>query len=102
MSGKELNFGTEGRALMLRGVDQLADAVSVTFAGKPARRPLTTAAPVTSSPRATGGTQHGQMFCIIDTRGCGRQHKIGRFRKTGLAGAVLPRLVALSGWLVRF
>ena len=34
MSGKEINFGTEGRALMLRGVDQLADAVSVTLGPK--------------------------------------------------------------------
>jgi len=34
MSGKEIHFGTEGRALMLRGVDQLADAVSVTLGPK--------------------------------------------------------------------
>lgn len=33
-SGKELNFGTEGRALMLQGVDKLADAVSVTLGPK--------------------------------------------------------------------
>jgi len=34
MSGKELGFGTEGRALMLQGVDKLADAVSVTLGPK--------------------------------------------------------------------
>ena len=28
MSGKEINFGTEGRALMLRGVDQLAEVAN--------------------------------------------------------------------------
>lgn len=33
-SGKEVNFGTEGRALMLQGVDKLADAVSVTLGPK--------------------------------------------------------------------
>ena len=30
-SGKDVRFGTEGRALMLQGVDKLADAVSVTL-----------------------------------------------------------------------
>ena len=29
MSGKEIKFGTEGRAAMLAGVDLLADAVQV-------------------------------------------------------------------------
>jgi hypothetical protein len=29
MSGKEIKFGVEGRAAMLRGVDLLADAVQV-------------------------------------------------------------------------
>ena len=29
MSGKDLRFGDEARALMLKGVDQLADAVQV-------------------------------------------------------------------------
>jgi chaperonin GroEL len=33
-SGKEIMFGTEGRALMLQGVDKLADAVSVTMGPK--------------------------------------------------------------------
>ena len=33
-SGKEIMFGTEGRALMLQGVDKLADAVSVTLGPK--------------------------------------------------------------------
>ena len=33
-AGKEIHFGTEGRALMLQGVDQLADAVSVTLGPK--------------------------------------------------------------------
>ena len=33
-SGKEIKFGVEGRALMLQGVDLLADAVQVR--GKPA------------------------------------------------------------------
>lgn len=31
MSGKEIKFGVEGRAAMLRGVDLLADAVQVGF-----------------------------------------------------------------------
>lgn len=31
MSGKEIKFGTEGRAAMLRGVDLLADAVQVSI-----------------------------------------------------------------------
>jgi len=31
MSGKEIKFGVEGRAAMLRGVDLLADAVQVRF-----------------------------------------------------------------------
>ena len=30
-SGKEIRFGVEGRAAMLRGVDLLADAVQVSF-----------------------------------------------------------------------
>ena len=30
-SGKEIRFGVEGRAAMLRGVDLLADAVQVRF-----------------------------------------------------------------------
>ena len=30
-SGKEIRFGVEGRAAMLRGVDLLADPVHVTF-----------------------------------------------------------------------
>ena len=34
MSGKEVTFGTGGRALMLQGVDKLADAVSVTLGPK--------------------------------------------------------------------
>lgn len=29
MSGKEIKFGVEGRAAMLKGVDTLADAVQV-------------------------------------------------------------------------
>ena len=33
-SGKDVRFGTEGRALMLQGVDKLADAVSVTLGPK--------------------------------------------------------------------
>jgi len=33
-SGKDVIFGTEGRALMLQGVDKLADAVSVTLGPK--------------------------------------------------------------------
>lgn len=33
-SGKEVSFGVEGRALMLHGVDKLADAVSVTLGPK--------------------------------------------------------------------
>ena len=33
-SGKEVKFGVEGRALMLNGVDKLADAVSVTLGPK--------------------------------------------------------------------
>lgn len=33
-SGKDVKFGVEGRALMLQGVDQLADAVSVTLGPK--------------------------------------------------------------------
>jgi chaperonin GroEL len=33
-SGKEVTFGTGGRALMLQGVDKLADAVSVTLGPK--------------------------------------------------------------------
>ena len=32
MSGKDLRFGDEARALMLKGVDQLADAVQAPFA----------------------------------------------------------------------
>jgi hypothetical protein len=32
MSGKEIKFGVEGRAAMLKGVDLLADAVQVSFA----------------------------------------------------------------------
>ncbi len=31
MSGKEIKFGVDGRAAMLRGVDLLADAVQVRF-----------------------------------------------------------------------
>lgn len=31
MSGKEIKFGVEGRAAMLKGVDTLADAVQVSF-----------------------------------------------------------------------
>ena len=31
MSGKEIKFGVEGRAAMLRGVDLLADAVQVRY-----------------------------------------------------------------------
>ena len=34
MSGKEIKFGVEGRAAMLRGVDLLADAVQVTLGPK--------------------------------------------------------------------
>merc|ERR1719399_78237 len=34
MSGKDLRFGDEARALMLKGVDQLADAVQVTLGPK--------------------------------------------------------------------
>lgn len=34
VSGKEVTFGTGGRALMLQGVDKLADAVSVTLGPK--------------------------------------------------------------------
>jgi len=30
-SGKEIRFGVEGRAAMLKGVDLLADAVQVSF-----------------------------------------------------------------------
>ena len=33
-TGKEVMFGTDGRALMLQGVDKLADAVSVTLGPK--------------------------------------------------------------------
>lgn len=33
-AGKDVRFGTEGRALMLQGVDKLADAVSVTLGPK--------------------------------------------------------------------
>lgn len=33
-SGKVIKFGVEGRALMLQGVDQLADAVQVTLGPK--------------------------------------------------------------------
>ena len=33
-SGKIIKFGVEGRALMLQGVDQLADAVQVTLGPK--------------------------------------------------------------------
>lgn len=33
-SGKTIKFGVEGRALMLQGVDQLADAVQVTLGPK--------------------------------------------------------------------
>lgn len=31
MSGKEIKFGVEGRAAMLKGVELLADAVQVSF-----------------------------------------------------------------------
>ena len=34
MSGKEIKFGVEGRAAMLKGVDLLADAVQVTLGPK--------------------------------------------------------------------
>ena len=34
MSGKEIKFGVEGRAAMLRGVNLLADAVQVTLGPK--------------------------------------------------------------------
>ena len=34
MSGKDLRFGNEARALMLAGVDKLADAVQVTLGPK--------------------------------------------------------------------
>lgn len=38
MAGKEIKFGVEGRAAMLRGVDILADAVQVRFSKIFARR----------------------------------------------------------------
>ena len=34
MSGKEIKFGVEGRAAMLKGVDTLADAVQVRIVRK--------------------------------------------------------------------
>uniref|UniRef100_A0A7S2HX76 Uncharacterized protein n=1 Tax=Helicotheca tamesis TaxID=374047 RepID=A0A7S2HX76_9STRA len=34
MSGKDIKFGVEGRAAMLKGVDLLADAVQVTLGPK--------------------------------------------------------------------
>ncbi|GMI60803.1 hypothetical protein ScalyP_jg219, partial [Parmales sp. scaly parma] len=34
MAGKEIRFGTEGRAAMLKGVEALADAVQVTLGPK--------------------------------------------------------------------
>lgn len=44
-TGKEIAFGTEARAAMLRGVDMLADAVQTTLGPKVSRRTVLTQPP---------------------------------------------------------
>ena len=57
MSGKDVRFGVDARALMLQGVDKLADAVQVRRAPTPrvlAGRPASSAARLSCDPWLIG------------------------------------------------
>ena len=58
MSGKDVRFGVEARALMLQGVDKLADAVQVRrrTPGRAALSPARDGSSLASSHRGTAAT----------------------------------------------